>query len=74
MTDTWNLKKMIQMNLRGRNRLTDFKNKLMVMKGVKWGRDKLGVWDSHLHTSIYKIDNQQGLNCIAQRTLLSILK
>ena len=60
MTDTWNLKKMIQMNLRGRNRLTDFKNKLMVMKGVKWGRDKLGVWDSHLHTSIYKTDKQQG--------------
>ena len=24
-----------------------------------WG-DKLGVWDSHIHTTIYKIDKQQG--------------
>ena len=24
------------------------------------GRDKLGVWDWHIHTTIYKIDNQQG--------------
>ena len=24
---------------------------------VGWG-DKLGVWDSHIHTTIYKIDNQ----------------
>ena len=21
------------------------------------GRDKLGVWDQHIHTTIYKIDN-----------------
>ena len=27
-------------------------------KGV--GRDKLGVWDKNIHTTIYKIDNQQG--------------
>ena len=31
----------------------------MVTQG-KWGRDKLGVWDKHIHTTIYKIDNQQG--------------
>jgi len=24
------------------------------------GRNKLGVWDEHIHTTIYKIDNQQG--------------
>ena len=24
------------------------------------GRDKLGVWDQQIHTTIYKIDNQQG--------------
>ena len=24
------------------------------------GRDKLGVWDEHIHTTRYKIDNQQG--------------
>ena len=26
----------------------------------KWRRDKVGVWDQHKHTTIYKIDNQQG--------------
>ena len=26
----------------------------------KWGeRDKLGVWDLNIHTTIYKMDNQQ---------------
>ena len=25
-----------------------------------WERDKLGAWDEHTHTTIYKIDNQQG--------------
>ena len=24
------------------------------------GRDRLGIWDWHVHTTIYKIDNQQG--------------
>ena len=24
------------------------------------GRDKLGVWDKHIHATIYKTDNQQG--------------
>ena len=30
---------------------------------TKWkqGRDKLGVWDEQIHTTIYKIDKQQGL-------------
>ena len=23
-------------------------------------RDRLGVWDSHVHTAIFKMDNQQG--------------
>ena len=44
-----------------RNRLTDLENKLMVTEGERWeGRDKLGVWDCHIHTTIFKIDNQQG--------------
>ena len=25
--------------------LTDIENKLAVIKGERWGRDKLGVWD-----------------------------
>ena len=32
----------------------------MVTKEESRGRDKLGVWDEHTHTTIYKIDNQQG--------------
>ena len=41
--------------------LTDIEHKLMVTKVGGWGvRDKLGVWDQQIHTTIYKIDNQQG--------------
>ena len=32
-------------NLQNRNRLPDIENKLMVTKGVTWGRDEFGVWD-----------------------------
>ena len=32
-------------------------NKLMVTKGERGRRDKLGDWDGHIHTTIYKIDN-----------------
>ena len=36
--------------------------KPMVTKGeTVVGRDKLGVWDKHIHTAIYIVDNQQGL-------------
>ena len=27
------------------------------LSGGKRGRDKLGDWDRHIHTTIYKIDN-----------------
>ena len=27
---------------------------------VVGGRDKLGAWDEHTHTTIYKMDNQHG--------------
>ena len=37
ITYMWNLKKMIQMNLQSRNRLTDIENKLMVNKRERWG-------------------------------------
>ena len=44
---------------------TQTENKLIVTKGekreVRWGgRDKLGVWDEQIHTTIYKMDKQQG--------------
>ena len=44
----------------------------MVM-GAGVGRDTLGVRDGHVHTAIFKMDNQQGPTCIAQGALLSIL-
>ena len=55
---------MIQMNLYSKhkqtNRPTDIENKLMVTKGESQERDKLGVWDSYIYTTMYKTDNQQG--------------
>ena len=42
--------------------LADLENKLMVTRGRgRGGRDILGVWGGHVHTIVYKIDNQQGL-------------
>ena len=47
--------------LTNRNRLKDFEIKCMVTKGkMCWGMDKLGGWDRHIHTTIYKIDGWQG--------------
>ena len=36
------------------------KTNLWLPKGKGGGRDKSGVWDKHIHTTIYKIDKQQG--------------
>ena len=30
------------------------------IKRGKGGRDKLGVWDEQIHSTIYRIDKQQG--------------
>ena len=35
-------------------------NTFKVTRGEKGMRDKLGVWDQQIHTTIYKIDKQQG--------------
>ena len=40
----WNLKSNINEVIYG-NRLTDIENKLMLTKGERSRRDKLGVWD-----------------------------
>ena len=38
-------KKMIQINLYpNRNKPTDIENKLLILKGERWGRNKFGVW------------------------------
>ena len=39
---------------------TDLKNKLMVTREKVGGRDRLGVWDWHVHTIMFKIEIQQG--------------
>ena len=44
----------------------------MVTKGeTLGGGDKSGAWDEHTHTTIYKIDNQQGPT-VQHRELYSI--
>ena len=43
------------MNLQSRKRSTDVENELM----VAGGRGSYGVWDGHVHTAIFKMDNQQ---------------
>ena len=42
------------------NRFTDIENKFMVIKGKRGWKDKLGVWDQQIQTTIYKTDKQQG--------------
>ena len=36
------------------------------------GKPKLGVWDGHIHTAIFKIDNQKG-HTVQHRELCSVL-
>ena len=45
--------------LQNRKRVTDLEDKFMVTKKKREMRDKLGGWDKHMHTIIYKMDNQQ---------------
>ena len=35
-------------------------NKLTITRGKGESRDRLGVWDRYVHTTIFKINNQQG--------------
>ena len=49
--------------LQSRNRLIALENKLMITKGEIHGRGinwEFGIDDWHIHTSIFKTDNQQG--------------
>ena len=48
-------KKMVQMNLFTKHLFT--KTNLWLLKEKRVGRDKLGDWDWHIHTTIYKMDN-----------------
>ena len=50
--------------------LPDFKNKLMVTKGERWGvGDRLGIWDWHMHTEVLWNDWPMGTCFKAQRIL-----
>ena len=60
------------MKLKTRNRLTDFDNELLVAREKGVGRDSLGVWDGHVHSGTFKMDNQQG-HTVQQRGLCSML-
>ena len=42
------------MNLQNRKRLTDLYNVLTVAGGKRWE-----IWDQHLYTAVFKMDNQQ---------------
>ena len=56
----WNLKRWSKWTyLQSRNRLRDIETKLWLPKGQGEGII-LGVWDEKIHTTIHKIDNQQG--------------
>ena len=43
-----------------RERLTDFKNKLLVTEGKMWGEGIRSLILTYTHYYIYEIDNQQG--------------
>ena len=56
-----NLKRYKWTFMQNRNRPTDIEKKLIVIKrGWCQGLNKLGGWDWHMHTALYKTDNQQG--------------
>ena len=54
--DKQDLRKIIQMNLFTKQKQTHRQKKinLWLSKGKEQGRDKLGVWDYHIHTAIHK--------------------
>ena len=55
----WNLKKDTNEFIYKAEIVTDIESKFMVTK-EEGGRNKLGVRDQHVHSTKYKIDNQQG--------------
>ena len=60
----WNLKYDTNELICKTNRFTDRETNLWLPKGkgTGWegGEDKLGVWDERIHTTICKIDTEQG--------------
>ena len=50
----WNLKRS---NTNELTYKTERDSQTLIM--ITWGKEQ-GVWDGHVHTAIFKIDNQQG--------------
>ena len=53
---------------------TDFRHRKQTygyQRGKEVGRDKLGVWDQQIQTTVYKVDKQQGPT-VQHRELYSI--
>ena len=62
ITYMWNLKKMVQMNLFTKQKQTHKHGKQAYgYQRGKVGRDKLGVWDWHIHITVYKITDKEQL-------------
>ena len=49
----------LQARTQNRNRHTDLENKLKIAGGKERERNNYRVWDGHIHTTIFKIDNQK---------------
>ena len=57
---TWNLKKYIQTFTK---QIYRFREQIYGYQGGRVKkRGRLGVWDWHVHTALFKIDNQRGLS------------
>ena len=50
---------MIQMNILANQEQTN-REQIMVAGGMMGRRDSQGLWDGHIYTDIFKMDNQQG--------------
>ena len=59
ITYMYNVKKMIQMNLFTKQKQTHrLRKQIYRYQKGKVRRNKLGVWDQHIHTITYKIENK----------------
>ena len=63
---------MVQMNLFKKQKQTHIENKFMVTKEERRGRDKFGIWDQQILTTVYKTDKQQGPATVQHRELYSV--
>ena len=58
------------MNLFTNQKWTDTGNKLWLL--MEWEKDKLGVWDQQIQTTVYKIDKTTSSYYMTQGAIYSI--